>query len=106
MEKIISFLFLCYCTIGSFSQTVPKFQYDCEEELIETEDFYVNCPSKEDGFMAAVNLSNPSNWMNQDTLKFTTFTTDNLCNKMSMVYYRAKSKFLAAEITFSSLKIY
>ncbi|PCJ84762.1 MAG: hypothetical protein COA57_08710 [Flavobacteriales bacterium] len=87
----------------TFGQVTIKYKIDCDSILEYNED--VHRPIKNVWFMAAVDLINPSNWKNKDTINLSTFTTDNLQNQMPIVVVSAPhvENNNKGEISFSSL---
>jgi len=80
-----------------------KFEIDCDSIIPTNEN--IHSPKRNGWFMAATNLTKPSNWKNQDTIKLTTFTTKNLQNNMPLIVLNPPEKENKGigEISFSSL---
>lgn len=86
-----------------YGQVTVKYKIDCDSIIDDNSDFHR--PIKNDWFMAATDLFEPSNWKNQDTINLFPFTIDNLQNNISIISLSPpnnENKNIG-EITFTSL---
>ncbi|MCB9335615.1 MAG: hypothetical protein H6586_05665 [Flavobacteriales bacterium] len=88
----------------SFGQNL-KYKIDCDSVLVSSKNIDIHSPTTNFNFMSAVDLKNPIDWKNQDTLNLSTFTINNLEDKVPIIIVNSKNQNnnIKGEIVFSQL---